>query len=207
MKKLFILIFTSYMMLSCSSTDSFMVSAGEGYKPFKNEMIGFEFSTPENISIQTRTFPVEGTQEQILVNFSMPIDPYNSKQEINVFSSEISDKTFDFNQNNEKNFIDYIVNQFDEVDGEIIESEYIFMNDKKIGFYKHLFTDLDPISQISNDSFSYDIFEVYFIFDPIERKSFYVKCTVTKTTLKEAGWDYKNASEKCQNIIRSVKPI
>ena len=137
----------------------------------------------------------------------MPIDPYNSKQEINVFSSEISDKTFDFNQNNEKNFIDYIVNQFDEVDGEIIESEYIFMNDKKIGFYKHLFTDLDPISQISNDSFSYDIFEVYFIFDPIERKSFYVKCTVTKTTLKEAGWDYKNASEKCQNIIRSVKPI
>ena len=100
MKKLFILIFTSYMMLSCSSTDSFMVSAVEGYKTFKNEMIGFEFSTPENISIQTRTFPVEGTQEQILVNFSMPIDPYNSKQEINVFSSEISDKTFDFNQRN-----------------------------------------------------------------------------------------------------------
>ena len=194
-------------MLSCSSSDSFMVSAGEGYKTFKNEMIGFEFSTPENISIQTRTFPVEGTQEQILVNFSMPIDPYNSKQEINVFSSEISDKTFDFNQNNEKKIVDYIVNQFDEVDGEIIESEYIFMNDKKIGFYKHLFTDLDPISQISNDSFSYDIFEVYFIFDPIERKSFYVKCTVTKTILKEAGWDYKNSSEKCQNIIRSVKPI
>ena len=207
MKKLFILIFTSYMMLSCSSTDSFMVSAVEGYKTFKNEMIGFEFSTPENISIQTRTFPVEGTQEQILVNFSMPIDPYNSKQEINVFSSEISDKTFDFNQNNEKKIVDYIVNQFDEVDGEIIESEYIFMNDKKIGFYKHLFTDLDPISQVSNDFFSYDIFEAYFIFDPIERKSFYVKCTVTKTILKEAGWDYKNSSEKCQNIIRSVKPI
>ena len=207
MKKLFILIFTCYMMLSCSSSESFMMPAGEGYKTFKNEMIGYEFSTPENISMQTRSYPVEGNQKPILVDFSMPVDPYNSKQEINIFSSEISDKTFDFNQNNEKKDIDYIINQFDEIDGEIIESEYIFTNNTKIGFYKHTFTNFDPIGQISNDSFSYDIFEVYFIFDPIERKSFYVKCTVTKTKLKEATWNYKNSTEKCQNIIRSVKPI
>ena len=46
-----------------------MGSTPNGYKTFENELIGYEMSIPSDITISTRSYPIEGSQENLIVNF------------------------------------------------------------------------------------------------------------------------------------------
>ena len=178
MKKIFFLALLYIVIINCSKSDDFMGSTPNGYKTFENPLIGYEMSIPSDITISTRSYPIEGNQENLIVNFSEPKDPYSANQEIMIFSSEISKRSFDFSSKPNTELIDHVKLQLDSPEGEIINSKYIFKNNKKIGLFQHIYTQLEPIKQTESSFFSYDIFDIMFVFDPNERKSFYVKCTV-----------------------------
>lgn len=207
MKKIFFLALLYIVVINCSKSDNFMGSTPNGYKTFENELIGYEMSIPIDITISTRSYPIEGSQENLIVNFSEPKDPYSTNQEIIIFSSEISKRSFDFSAKSDTELIDHVRLQLDSPESEKINSKYIFKNNKKIGFFQHIYTQLEPIKQKQSSAFSYDIFDIMFIFDPNERKSFYVKCTVTKNDLNKIKWNYENAIKTCNAIIKTVKPI
>ena len=90
MKKIFFLALLYIVIINCSKSDDFMGSTPNGYKTFENPLIGYEMSIPSDITISTRSYPIEGNQENLIVNFSEPKDPYSANQEIMIFSSEIS---------------------------------------------------------------------------------------------------------------------
>ena len=207
MKKIFFLALLYIVIINCSKSDDFMGSTPNGYKTFENPLIGYEMSIPSDITISTRSYPIEGNQENLIVNFSEPKDPYSANQEIMIFSSEISKRSFDFSSKPNTELIDHVKLQLDSPEGEIINSKYIFKNNKKIGLFQHIYTQLDPIKQTESSIFSYDIFDIMFVFDPNERKSFYVKCTVTKTDINKIKWNYENAIETCNKVMKTVKPI
>ena len=180
MKKIFFLALLYIVIINCSKSDDFMGSTPNGYKTFENPLIGYEMSIPSDITISTRSYPIEGNQENLIVNFSAK-------------------------PNTE--LIDHVKLQLDSPEGEIINSKYIFKNNKKIGLFQHIYTQLEPIKQTESSFFSYDIFDIMFVFDPNERKSFYVKCTVTKTDINKIKWNYENAIETCNKVMKTVKPI
>ena len=108
---------------------------------------------------------------------------YFSDGAIRIFSAQYLFDHLDLEQNKNNDLIDFVIKEIDKNDKEISNHniltsyknfEYINQESKKIGFFRHKFL----TETVKSNVMYSDVFSVYYIFNPSERDSFYVRCAV-----------------------------
>ncbi|MBI20920.1 MAG: hypothetical protein CL780_01570 [Chloroflexi bacterium] len=216
MKKIFL--FLSYILiLSCSSNLVFQIPPPEGYKTIVNDEIGYEFSVPKRLLVIPQSLVHNETKRvinAIEIKEENSEELYFSDGAIRIFSAQYLFDHFDLKQNNNNDLIDLVIKEIDKNDKEISNHniltsyknfEYINQESKKIGFFRHKFL----TETVKSNVMYSDIFSVYYIFNPSERDSFYVRCAVQTYSVEGKSIE-KHSDEildECKKIIQSSKPL
>ena len=216
MKKIFLLLlFLSG--LACSSNLVFQSPPPEGYKTIVNDEIGYEFSVPKRLLVIPQSLVHKETKKTINaveIKEEGPGELYFSDGAIRIFSAQYLFDHLDLASNKNNNLIDLVIKQIEKNDKEISNhniltsyknSEYINQESKKIGFFSHKF-----VTETAESNVMYsDVFSVYYIFNPSERDSFYVRCAV-QTYSVESNPVEKHSDQildECKKVIQSSKPL
>tara|TARA_B100001013_G_scaffold336628_1_gene256052 strand:+ start:304 stop:954 length:651 start_codon:yes stop_codon:yes gene_type:complete len=216
MKKIFLLLlFLSG--LACSSNLVFQSPPPEGYKTIVNDEIGYEFSVPKRLLVIPQSLVHKETKKTINaveIKEEGPGELYFSDGAIRIFSAQYLFDHLDLASNKNNNLIDLVIKQIEKNDKEISNhniltsyknSEYINQESKTIGFFSHKF-----VTETAESNVMYsDVFSVYYIFNPSERDSFYVRCAV-QTYSVESNPVEKHSDQildECKKVIQSSKPL
>ena len=216
MKKIFL--FLSFIpILACSSNLVFQLPPPEGYKTIVNDEIGYEFSVPKRLLVIPQSLVHNETNRvinAIEIKEENSEELYFSDGAIRIFSAQYLFDHLDLASNKHNNLIDLVIKQIDKNDKEISNHniltsyknfEYINQESKKIGFFRHK---LVTETVESNVMYS-DVFSVYYIFNPSERDSFYVRCAVQTYSVegKPVEEHSDQILDECKKIIQSSKPL
>ena len=216
MKKIFL--FLSFILiLSCSSNLVFQLPPPEGYKTIVNDEIGYEFSVPKRLLVIPQSLVHNETKKvinAIEIKEENSEELYFSDGAIRIFSAQYLFDHLDLEQNKNNDLIDFVIKEIDKNDKEISNHniltsyknfEYINQESKKVGFFRHKFL----TETVKSNVMYSNVFSVYYIFNPSERDSFYVRCAVQ--TYSVEGKPVEKHSEQildeCKKIIQSSKPL
>ena len=216
MKKIFL--FLSFILiLSCSSNLVFQLPPPEGYKTIVNDEIGYEFSVPKRLLVIPQSLVHKETNKAINaveIKEEGPEELYFSDGAIRIFSAQYLFDHLDLVPNKNNNLIDLVIKKIDKNDREISNHnvltsykniEYINQESKNIGFFRHKFV----TETVESNVMYSDVFSVYYIFNPSERDSFYVRCAVQTYSVegKPVEKHSDQILDECKKIIQSSKPL
>ena len=216
MKKIFL--FLSFILiLSCSSNLVFQLPPPEGYKTIVNDEIGYEFSVPKRLLVIPQSLVHNETKRvinAIEIKEENSEELYFSDGAIRIFSAQYLFDHLDLEQNKNNDLIDFVIKEIDKNDKEISNHniltsyknfEYINQESKKVGFFRHKFL----TETVKSNVMYSNVFSVYYIFNPSERDSFYVRCAVQTYSVEGKSIE-KHSDEildECKKIIQSSKPL
>ena len=217
MYKLVLILLLFIPSLACSSNLVFQSPSPEGYKIIVNDEIGYEFSVPKRLLVIPQSLVHKETKKTIdavEIKEEGLEELYFSDGAIRIFSAQYLFDHLDLASNKNNNLIDLVIKQIDKNDKEISNHnvltsyknfEYINQESKKIGFFRHKFV----TETVESNVMYSDVFSVYYIFNPSERDSFYVRCAVQTYSVegKPVEEHSDQILDECKKTIQSSKPL